>query len=342
LRRLLLIACALMFATAAQAVAPSADAPGVKDEPGLKRFGGSVLVNRTDVAFDAVALVTGRLSADGRTAATQAFEGRHTRLVYLAPPTAGPLELSRNYRNAIVEGGGQILFECAGAACGGGASAGAGLQPRIFPKEKVGGEVWWTKCTLGYPDTTPFNAPILDVRYFVAKLGGSATRYVSVLSYTINSPYDCAGFDRRNAVVVQVVDPKDMGDSMVLVKASAMQTAIASQGHVALYGVYFDTGQAVVKPESAPTLGEIATLLKGQPKLNVFVVGHTDNTGDHAANLALSKARAAAVVQALTTRYGLAAARLRAEGVGMLAPAATNDTADGRGRNRRVELVKAN
>ena len=70
------------------------------------------------------------------------------------------------------------------------------------------------------------------------------------------------------------------------------------------------------------------------------MVGHTDNVGTMDANLKLSQARAEAVVQALVTKHAIAAARLRAAGVGPLAPVASNDAEEGRARNRRVELVK--
>jgi outer membrane protein OmpA-like peptidoglycan-associated protein len=81
-------------------------------------------------------------------------------------------------------------------------------------------------------------------------------------------------------------------------------------------------------------------MLKANPKLKVYVVGHTDNVGLLAANLDLSKRRAASVVQALTAQYAVPAAQLLPYGDGPYAPIASNDTEDGRASNRRVELVK--
>ena len=69
-------------------------------------------------------------------------------------------------------------------------------------------------------------------------------------------------------------------------------------------------------------------------------VGHTDNVGAFDYNVGLSERRAAAVVKALTTTHGIAAARLQPAGVGMPAPVGPNDNEDGRAKNRRVELVK--
>lgn len=106
-----------------------------------------------------------------------------------------------------------------------------------------------------------------------------------------------------------------------------------------IYGILFDFDKADIKPESKPALDVIATLLKTQASLSIFVVGHTDGKGTLDHNMKLSQARAKAVVAALTGQYGIAAAHLDAHGVGPLAPVATNATEEGRKQNRRVELV---
>ena len=126
----------------------------------------------------------------------------------------------------------------------------------------------------------------------------------------------------------------------VVANAAALSGGLATSGHAVVNGILFDTGKADVKPESAPALEEVAKLLKQNPALKVYVVGHTDNVGALAANIDLSKRRAASVVQALTTQYGIPAIRLQAYGDGPYAPVASNDSEDGRTLNRRVELVK--
>ncbi|PWB71099.1 MAG: hypothetical protein C3F15_13055 [Holophagae bacterium] len=122
--------------------------------------------------------------------------------------------------------------------------------------------------------------------------------------------------------------------------AAVMANDISATGHFAVYGIYFDTDQAEVKPESEPALAEMAKLLKDNPSLNVFIVGHTDSTGTFDHNLKLSLDRATGVVNALVGGHGIAAARLKAVGDGPTAPVASNDTDEGRAKNRRVELVK--
>jgi OmpA-OmpF porin, OOP family len=129
-------------------------------------------------------------------------------------------------------------------------------------------------------------------------------------------------------------------EQTVTADAKAFADGIRATGHIAVYGIYFDSGKSVIKPESEPALAEITKLLKGDPSLKLNVVGHTDNDGTPDGNMKLSQARAEAVVQALAGKHGVAATRLKAFGVGSLAPVASNDTADGKAKNRRVELVK--
>ena len=126
----------------------------------------------------------------------------------------------------------------------------------------------------------------------------------------------------------------------VTADAKFMADGISSTGHVAIYGIHFDFNKSDVKPESEPALNEIAKLLTGNPNLKVFIVGHTDNVGGIEYNMKLSQARADAVVKALTTKYKVNPQQMKAYGVGQLAPVASNDTEDGKAKNRRVELTK--
>jgi OOP family OmpA-OmpF porin len=126
----------------------------------------------------------------------------------------------------------------------------------------------------------------------------------------------------------------------VLATAAALSSGLSASGHAVVNGILFDTGKADVKPESAPAIEEVVKVIKQDAKLKLYVVGHTDNVGALAANVDLSNRRAAAVVQLLITKYGIAADRLQPHGGGPYSPLASNDTEDGRTVNRRVELVK--
>lgn len=138
---------------------------------------------------------------------------------------------------------------------------------------------------------------------------------------------------------IHVIEKEAMKQDVVA-DASSMASSIKETGKVALYGIYFDTGKATLKPESQPTLQEIAKLLKTVPGLKLYVVGHTDNTGAFDANMKLSMDRAASVINALVSKYSVSAASLKACGDGPTAPVASNDTEEGKALNRRVELVK--
>jgi OOP family OmpA-OmpF porin len=126
----------------------------------------------------------------------------------------------------------------------------------------------------------------------------------------------------------------------VTADADAWLSDIRTTGHAAVYGIYFDTDKSDIKPESETTLEEIARLLRKDESLKLYLVGHTDSTGEFAHNMKLSEARANAVMNALVSKRAIPAARLRAYGVGPLAPVASNRSEEGRAKNRRVEMVE--
>ncbi len=121
--------------------------------------------------------------------------------------------------------------------------------------------------------------------------------------------------------------------------ASAWAAEISKTGHAEVYGVEFDTGNATLKPESEKVLANVLSLLQAQADWKLRIEGNTDSTGTKAGNQTLSQQRANSVVKWLS-QNGIALARLTAVGLGDSKPIADNSNADGRARNRRVELVK--
>ncbi len=126
----------------------------------------------------------------------------------------------------------------------------------------------------------------------------------------------------------------------IVADANAMGDDINSTGHVSVYGIFFDSGKSDLKPESDSAIIQISKLLTNNATLKLYVVGHTDNVGNIDANMKLSNERANEVVKTLVANYGIAADRLKSYGVASLSPVASNDTEEGRAKNRRVELVK--
>ncbi|OJX91422.1 MAG: hypothetical protein BGP01_12680 [Paludibacter sp. 47-17] len=113
---------------------------------------------------------------------------------------------------------------------------------------------------------------------------------------------------------------------------------LMTDGKIVTHGITFDVGKATIKPQSMGTINEIYSILQKNASLRFSVEGHTDNTGNAASNQALSEARANAVCEKLQ-QMGIDAARLKARGHGMSKPMDTNNTAEGRAKNRRVEFV---
>ena len=122
--------------------------------------------------------------------------------------------------------------------------------------------------------------------------------------------------------------------------APKIEQDLAENKKVEIYGIYFDFASDRLKPESTPVLDEIAQVMQNHPDWKLSVSGHTDNIGGDAYNLDLSKRRAAAVKQTLVVRYHIVPERLTTDGYGASRPVDTNETLEGRARNRRVELMR--
>jgi len=141
-------------------------------------------------------------------------------------------------------------------------------------------------------------------------------------------------FELPNGVKIDVTDGGFMATLIAFLNS---KDAALGKGY-SFDEVFFDTGSATLKPESMKQLEQLAAVLKAYPAVAISVEGHTDNSGDAAANKALSAERAAAVQKALAT-LGVPDARITSTGYGPGKPVASNDTEDGRAQNRRVEVV---
>jgi outer membrane protein OmpA-like peptidoglycan-associated protein len=201
------------------------------------------------------------------------------------------------------------------------------------------------KTEIKYETTTPTSYYKITKNYMnsIEKEGGTSYEYTKSKAYlhlnrgskdiwvkiSTSDTWYYLTINERSGVEQEIVaDPKAMADD------------ISATGHVTVYGIYFDTNSSSLKPESEPTLKAISELLKMKSKLNIYVIGHTDITGDLKRNMELSEKRAKAVVDALVKDYGISAKRLTGKGVGPLCPVSTNKTEEGKQLNRRVELVE--
>ncbi|MBL0176623.1 MAG: OmpA family protein [Ignavibacteria bacterium] len=212
--------------------------------------------------------------------------------------------------------------------------------------EQVEGHYWLIRY---YPQATAVSKPseLQILRNFenaVRKLGGTVlfsekNRETFKIVKDGKEFWVEVGAEFTGKYGLTIVERKAMEQDIVA-NAAVFSNDIRNTGHAAVYGILFETGKSALKPESDLAITEVAKLLKGDAGLKVYVVGHTDNAGVLESNMKLSQDRAAAVVQALVSKHGIAAARLRPFGAGPCAPVASNDSDEGKAKNRRVELVK--
>jgi outer membrane protein OmpA-like peptidoglycan-associated protein len=300
----LLVALSCQLPT--QAGAQTRDVAGAKDFPGIGRFGGSVVTGYQVKDFDAARMQAAAFK-DGNPADARRLEGRVTRIAYRTKPGPSILEVSRNFETQLTKAGYETLLACDTDACGGIPFTEA-IDALPVPQMWVDG---------------------FNYHYYAGrKSEGGRETYASVVVSENN---------REITAQLTVAELGAIENKMV--DAAAMAKGLGETGHIALYGIYFDTDKAAIKPESRPTLEQIAKLLSGQPQLNVFIVGHTDSQGAFDYNLDLSRRRAEAIAAELVKSYRIAQTRLRTAGVGLLAPVGSNASEAGRALNRRVELV---
>lgn len=144
----------------------------------------------------------------------------------------------------------------------------------------------------------------------------------------------------ENVYSATQTNPIYIGPIRVAAGGRDLYDKLEADGRVATRGILFDVDSDRIRPESTPTLTEITRMLKEHPDLRLAIEGHTDATGDEAHNRELSEKRAQAVRRWLVEEQGIEGARLQAQGFGENRPVDSNDTAEGRQNNRRVELVK--
>lgn len=329
-------------ATVGLAAAPAlaqTDAPGTRDHGMFKRYEGSWLLGYQVREFTDVVLPTGPLKVDYSNQAqpysverSVTLEGKYTRVLYVVPQRRSTLEVMRNYTEEFERKGMKRLYSCARAECG--ADNGSRLVTHwLYPingTQKFNNKGQMSEYALNFPEEVRYAA------YWLDRPEGAVYVTITVAENKFNQWPETKD---KVMVLMDIVEVKGMERRMTDPKADEMKRGLDKDGKVSLYGILFDFNKAEIKPESGDTLGEIAKLLKDNPGLKLYVVGHTDAVGAMQYNKDLSEKRAQSVVQWLAGRHGIAAERLVPAGVGPLAPVASNATEEGRAKNRRVELV---
>lgn len=311
----------LIFVPAFVSAYGQADKTDCADHPAISRYPGA-LIEYCDVRnFSEYSIAIGPETGYRTIEDWIKVSGKQTRIYYSIKGDKIVSEVYQNYLTAFQKSGFTLL-------------ANKMHQERNVAKE-VGGGAWLGTFYRANPFPTNVGIKIntgsgtMGGTFFVAAQKGNTYMAVAGKRYSEN----------ETVVLLDVVETAEMVDDLISVNAEYISDKIFAEGKVALDGILFDHNQATIKDESKPLLLEIARFLQQYPSTKIFVVGHTDMTGEIQYNIDLSGRRATAVVEYLKTNHQISASRLLPYGVGPLSPLASNLDEPGKAKNRRVELV---
>lgn len=253
-----------------------------------------------------------------QTVPVRRFEGRVQRRSWRVDGGAiTTLQVLTPLREQIEAAGYELVFECRDIACG-------GFDFRF--------------------DTDVIPAPDMHVDIRNYRFLSAVSKADAALSVLVSRS--------RSAAYIQIVQvtpipgqadeipqQPDVQPAPVPPDAGGVVADLVAHGHVILDGLSFETGAATLGNGPDAALQALATYLEATPGQRIALVGHTDSAGSLSANISLSKRRAAAVRQRLVEKFGVDPGRIDAEGMGYLAPIASNLTTVGRETNRRVEAI---
>ncbi len=260
---------------------------------------------------------------DGTTVPARQVEGAlDQRAFRLDAPGATTLAILSPLRDQILAAGYEVIFECEARTCGG---FDFRFNTDVMPE----------------PD---MHVDLGDFRFLSAQAKGAA---VSILvSRSAGAAYvQVTRVSDAPLPATPVETPVDLNDVDVprgvdaTAPASGISAALDAVGAAVLDDLVFASGAATLTTGDYPSLAAVSDWLKANPDGTIALVGHTDASGSLAANVALSERRAEAVAKVLIDTYSVDPARVAAKGVGFLAPRATNQTDEGRQKNRRVEVI---
>ena len=239
--------------------------------------------------------------------------------------------LMDDLRQQIERKGFELLYECSTRDCG-------GFDFRFD--------------TLVLPEPA-MHVDLGDFRFLSAqRLGQASPEYVSVL-VSRSAEFSFVQLIHVGSLKTDPSEPSEPNTTnspeprpviatepaITTVEPTALGDALKLQGRAVLDDLVFETGSSSLGPGPFPSLVDLAAILTASPSLRIALVGHTDNKGSLQGNLNLSRRRADSVASRLIEEYSIPTSRIAADGVGFLAPRASNQTEEGRSSNRRVEVV---
>ncbi len=308
--RLLLVFCLSLFSL--QAFSLQKDTKGSQDHPLVSRYPGTRIMTYVTKDFDEYLLP---LSAPIRKGGAKPefkksmeLEGKITRIGYEIKPDTSTLKIYRNFESAFKKSGFKIKFSCKKDKCG---------QSSKWQTFFVRKQVW------GRPETQ-------RVMTLHKKIKGQD---VYIVLYTGNQ-------GRKITIGLDVVEVKAMENDLVEINENSLQQKLEVEGKVALYGIQFEVDKATLLDDSRKSIDVLAKVLTKNKTMQVYIVGHTDDSGSAKHNIELSNHRAQVVVQELVKKHKIDSKRLTSFGAGPYAPVGNNANDEGRALNRRVEVIK--
>ena len=274
----------------------------------LTLFRGSEVSYDDNMGFDGFYVTTA--VTDSGKLVTKVIEGNiHHRFCYV-PEGHSINELITNYEEAIKSKGGKVLVS----------SSGKDFYKEFHKKRPDHGLTNYEWIQFG----------LYNNYYLSAFIAGDEFDY-----YVLILP---AQVDKKLVYSFVIIETKPMEKGFVT--AENIDVDMLAKGHIAIYGIHFETGQSVIKSESTETITSIAKYLNNNPTKSFYIVGHTDNTGEFEKNMVLSQERAKSVMDVLINDYNVKAEQLHAYGASSLSPVESNTTEKGKAKNRRVEIVE--
>jgi OmpA-OmpF porin, OOP family len=287
------------------------DIEGSKDYPLVSRFKGSIIEWYQVRNFDRYFI----LSLNDNKISNFEIDGKITRIQYSVGKEHSVFEVFNSYENSLKGSDFEILTTLNDKNCG------TNLQEQLYNDEFNG---------LNKLPREALN-PGDDEFYYLAAKKNIENKNIFIVVYT--------AFERGDLLVTfDAIEVQALEKGLVTVKD--LNSDLSQNGHIAIYGIHFDSGKSEIKQESTQTLKNIAEFLNTHPNKKYIIAGHTDNEGNFDVNLKLSLERANAVLNELVTNYNVKVTQLKAYGDGSTAPIATNTTDEGRAKNRRVEIVE--
>ncbi len=297
------------------------DKSGCEDHPLISRYPGAIIEYCNSKNYSEFTIATGPETGYRTIDEWTNVSGQQTRIYYSLKGDKIVSEVYQNYLTALKNADFNLL-------------ANKMHQERNVSTD-IGGNTWLNT----FYKSNPFPSNVgIKINMGSGSLGG--TFYIAANKGKVYIAVSGKRYsDNETVVLLDVIENQEMEDNLITVNADFIADKLFKEGKIALQGILFDHNKATIKNESTPLLEEVAKFLKANPTVVIFVIGHTDMTGEVQYNIDLSNQRAQAVSEFLISNYKIAFNRLLPYGVGPLAPADNNTTETGKAKNRRVELV---